>query len=145
MSQTAFESIDSIDDDMDGLGQGRGQGQGKGLAPMDTSDDSEEDDSGHVGGEKRRKLERGFVLGGKQASVVVSQEDGLTPMGIGKMEVDAVVNEERIQMEKSCRDCFELRTQKLNPNTAALTVEATLVTAGTGVAAGVLWVALFSG
>ena len=143
--QSAFKSMDSIDDDMDGLSQGRGQGQDSGPVPMDRGDDSEEDNSGHIGGEKRRRLERGFVLGGKQASLVVSREDGLTPMDIGSLEVDAAVDEQYTQMESSCRDCLELRTRNLALDTARLNVEATLMTAGTGVATGVLWVALFSG
>ena len=146
IAKKAFESLDSIDDDdTDDAKRGGGQGREQGSEPMDIDGKLEGDDSGHRGGEKRRKLVDGFVLGGKQASVVVSKEDGVTPLGVGSMEVDSVVDGDTTLVEKTCRDCFELRTKDLSSDTDRLNMEATLVTAGTGVAAGVMWVALLSG
>ena len=103
--------------------------------------DSEEDNSGHIGGEKRRKLDRGYALGGKQASVVISQADASTPVEVDRLEVNAVGKNPSI---KTCQDCFEIRTKQLAPNTTELNVQASLISAGT-VAAGVMWIALFSG
>lgn len=117
----------------------------KAFELLNVKDDSEDDNSGHIGGEKRRKLVNGFVIGGNQASVVVSKEDGVTPLGVGSMEVSATASGDTSLVEKACHDCFELRTKSLAPNTDRLSMEATLLTAGTGVAAGVMWVALLSG
>ena len=139
--QDAFKSLDSLDDDTDGTGQGSGQRQSDGSKTVDAGEDSEEDDSGHRGGEKRRKLDRGFVLGGKQASVVVSQADASTPMGVNKIQLNAAGDEHSTSV---CQNCFEIRTKRLAPDTTELNMQATMVSAGT-IAAGVMWVALFSG
>lgn len=140
-----YEALDSTDDRIGGNRQGRANGGARGSESMHVDDDSSGDDSGHVGGEKRRKLVNGFVLEGKQASIVISNADETTPLGVRSMEVDTAVGESTTLIEKTCRDCLELRTKNLAPDTNRLNVEATLIATGTGVAAGVIWVALLSG
>lgn len=147
IAQKSFEPYDAMSDDPGENGHGRGQGKNQDSDTTDRNwdDEYQGDNSGHVGGEKRRKLVHGFVLGGNQASVVFSKEDGVTPLGVKSIAMDASMGTGTTLMEKTCRDCAELKTKTLAPNTEQLNLEASIVSTGAGIAAGVMWVALFSG
>ncbi len=81
-------------------------------------------------------------LNGRRAEVMLSKPDRMTPLEVDKFSVQAgsIAN---VGQSKTCRDCVELRTDPLLPDTERLKTEVRLLTAGA--ATGVLWLALMSG
>ena len=82
-------------------------------------------------------------LEGKAAQMIISQVDGSTPleaMGIDLQAglVGGLKGGEAALQEQKCRNCFELRTQKMVEGTNFLQTEASLMGAAT-VAAGMVW------
>ena len=80
-------------------------------------------------------------LEGKMASMVVSQEDGTTPIEVDTLEADAETAG-AVQTSR-CRDCVDLKTDFFEANTNNLRFQTKLLTAGA--MAGVLWLAIASG
>ena len=89
----------------------------------------------------------GKIFDVETAYAVVSKMDKSTPMGVDSLRIGAwmessVLAKGSVQSKK-CRNCVELETDKLRPDTDSLKVEATLLS--TGAVAGILWLALSSG
>ena len=84
---------------------------------------------------------------GMMASVVVSQTDATTPLGVGDIEVDSGVSATAgsTMKRRTCRDCFELSTRRFAPETDFLRTEATVVGTGSLAVTGILWMAVLSG
>ena len=80
-------------------------------------------------------------LEGKMASMLVSQQDGTTPIEVDTLEVDTETA--GVVQENRCRDCVELKTTRFGADTRNLRFQTRLLTAGT--MAGVLWLAIASG
>ena len=81
-----------------------------------------------------------FELGGQMASLVLSREDGKTPLGADSLELDSG-QVGGVPSRQSCRDCVELSTTDFKEGTEFLGMEATVGMAG-AVVGGVLWVAV---
>ena len=85
--------------------------------------------------------QQGLDLEGKMASMVVSQQDGTTPIEVDTLAADTETAG-AVQTNR-CRDCVELETDPFEANANNLRFQTKLLTAGT--MAGVLWLAIASG
>lgn len=79
----------------------------------------------------------------KRVQMVVSKTDGSTPLEVDTFDVQALDAMGNTVQSKKCRDCKQLKSDPLEPQTDGLKVEATLLT--TGAVAGILWLAILSG
>lgn len=131
------------------------------LADGDYEDQSRDDDEDEGGSSSGG-------LDGRTANVIVTQDDEQTPQQVHGIDVSLYdISEEgsssglsseddaaagsKLQQEKNCTDCFELRTSRAflpsaSPKqTGDLELEVSLISAGSAALTGVLWVALMSG
>ena len=133
--------------------------------------DGDYEDQGREDGEDEGGSSSGG-LDGRTASVVVTQDDEQTPQQVHGIDVSlydisedgsssglgseddaaaAAAAGSKLQQEKNCTDCFELRTSRAflpsaSPKqTGDLELEVSLISAGSAALTGVLWVALMSG
>ena len=83
-----------------------------------------------------------FTFEGMALHSAVSESDKSTPVELDKFNVKALTENRNVQ-SKECRDCMELSTDALEPKINSLTVEASLLTAGT--MTGVLWLGFMFG
>ena len=115
-----------------------GEAEGVQQAGADEDGVVEEEEEEEEGlGLNRMKLE------GTMASLVVSKEDGATPLAMDALEVEyRVADSSSPGQSQTCKDCFELITPNFPPNTEFLKTEATALTAA---GAGILWLAVMSG
>lgn len=94
--------------------------------------------------DSRSVFNSGF--GGMTASVVMSDVNGTSPVAVDTFKVEAEASENASGIDEQttkCRDCVDLETDKLKPQTDSLKTEVRLLT--TGAAAGILWLAIMSG
>ncbi len=87
---------------------------------------------------------RALKFAGMKITAVASEMDGRTGLEMGRLGVEAGVGGEEVEKEV-CSGCLRVGTKKLPVGTDSLGVEATAMTVGTGVAMGILWVAVMSG
>ncbi len=87
---------------------------------------------------------RRLRLSGMRVWAAASQLDESTPLQMKTLEIEAGKKGSEVGREV-CSDCLGLRTESLPVGTESLKVEATLMTAGVGVVAGILWVAVLAG
>lgn len=83
------------------------------------------------------------VLGGKRASVVISGQDGVMPLGVRTLEVDTGAESGGRVQRQTCTKCFGLRTQEAAENTDFLNTKATLMAATA--LSGIVWMSVLSG
>ena len=80
-----------------------------------------------------------------------SDSDGSTAMEVNTFDIDTWIDgiladtKEGAVRSKKCTHCTELNSSPFAPETNALRVEASLMTAGTAAATAVVWLAVFSG
>ena len=82
-------------------------------------------------------------LRGRRAYAMLTGVDRRTPMEVDTFNVSAGPSGDDLDQSKKCRDCLELGTDPLAPDTESLKAQVRLLTAGA--ATGVLWLALMSG
>ena len=84
------------------------------------------------------------AIGAKKAGIVVSGQDGTTPIELDSLEVDIGAEGGGSKMQQmKCRDCFGLRTHVAALDADLLKIEATLT--ATVATAGFIWVTFFAG
>ena len=99
------------------------------------------------------KSREGMEMGGMMANAVMSDPQGLTPIKVPEMELTFAVEGAGASANSSlshgssktqtCKDCFELITSDLAPETSLVTTDVKV--AGTAAAVGILWLAVLSG
>ena len=92
------------------------------------------------GEEFNHEKEKIGELEGKTARVIISEMDASTPIEVQGIDLKAGVSRENsveegnrsaAVQERKCRDCFEVRTQKMAEGTNFLQIEASLLAAAT--------------
>ena len=86
------------------------------------------------------------------STAVVSEADGMTPMNVQSLELDAgiagaghVGGEVGPTSEQKCQDCASLNTEVLAKGTDFLSAKATVVGTAGAAAAGILWLTVLAG
>ena len=84
-----------------------------------------------------------------KAWAVIMSKDKMAPLKAKKLGMDTWSSREDLmkpgRQRKSCAYCAELETDQLQPNVDSLRLEATLMSAGTIAAGGILWLAMGAG
>lgn len=88
-----------------------------------------------------------MVIKAKRAGIVIAGKDGMEPAELDSLTVDVGTQSssglDEVQQQRTCRDCFGLRTQTASMDADFIKIEATL--AGLAATAGVVLVTVFAG
>ena len=88
-----------------------------------------------------------MVIKTKRAGIVIAGKDGMKPVELDSLTVDVGTQNssglDEVQQQRTCRDCFGLRTQTASMDADFIKIEATL--AALAATAGVVLVTIFAG